>query len=54
LPVTQSGVSAANVVATIEVPAIHHGSDRPEAKNSTKPELARRANRRPMPSDSAK
>jgi len=27
-----SGVSAANVVATIDVPASHQGSDRPETK----------------------
>ncbi len=33
-PVTTSGVSAANVVATIEVPASHHGTLRPERKNS--------------------
>jgi hypothetical protein len=30
-----SGVSAAKVVATIEVPASHQGSRRPAAKNST-------------------
>ena len=34
MPVTASGVSAANVVATIEVPASHHGMFRPERKNS--------------------
>ena len=33
-PVTASGVSAANVVATIEVPASHQGTLRPERKNS--------------------
>src|SRR6185503_17990894 len=33
-PVTASGVSAANVVATIEVPANHHGTLRPDRKNS--------------------
>ena len=32
-PVTTSGVSAAKVVATIDVPATHHGSVRPERKN---------------------
>src|SRR6186997_3304186 len=32
--VTQFGVSLANVVATIERPANHHGTERPEAKNS--------------------
>ena len=34
MPVTTSGVSAANVVATIDVPASHHGTFRPERKNS--------------------
>ena len=32
--VTQFGVSLLKVVATIESPASHHGTDRPEAKNS--------------------
>ena len=32
--VTQFGVSDENVVATIDRPASHHGTDRPEAKNS--------------------
>ena len=32
--VTQFGVSLLNVVATIDSPASHHGTDRPEAKNS--------------------
>src|SRR6185295_13492364 len=32
--VTQLGVSLAKVVATIDSPASHHGTDRPEAKNS--------------------
>src|SRR5215471_893125 len=32
--VTQFGVSLLNVVATIESPASHHGTDRPDAKNS--------------------
>ena len=32
--VTQFGVSELNVVATIDNPASHHGTDRPEAKNS--------------------
>ena len=35
MPVTASGVSAAKVVATIEVPASHHGTSRPERKNSS-------------------
>ena len=32
--VTRFGVSLENVVATMEMPASHHGTDRPEAKNS--------------------
>ena len=32
--VTQFGVSLLKVVATIDRPASHHGTDRPEAKNS--------------------
>src|SRR3954470_7690054 len=32
--VTQLGVSLLNVVATIDNPASHHGTARPEAKNS--------------------
>src|SRR5918994_4811424 len=32
--VTQFGVSLLNVVATIDRPASHHGTDRPDAKNS--------------------
>jgi hypothetical protein len=32
--VTRFGVSLLNVVATIESPANHHGTERPEAKNS--------------------
>ena len=31
---TQFGVSLLNVVATIDNPASHHGTDRPDAKNS--------------------
>src|SRR5919206_3743638 len=31
---TRFGVSLENVVATIERPASHHGTERPEAKNS--------------------
>ena len=31
---TRFGVSLENVVATIESPASHHGTERPEAKNS--------------------
>ena len=33
-PVTTSGVSAAKVVATMEVPASHQGTLRPDRKNS--------------------
>ncbi len=40
--VTASGVSTANVVATIDVPASHQGSDRPPTKNSVIDEPARR------------
>ena len=42
-PVTSSGVSAANVVATIDVPASHQGTSRPERKNSLVLPRARRA-----------
>ena len=31
---TRLGVSLENVVATMEMPASHHGTERPEAKNS--------------------
>ena len=41
--VTASGVSAANVVATIDVPASHQGRSRPERKNSSMLPPARRA-----------
>ena len=34
MPVTARGVSAAKVVATMEVPASHQGMLRPERKNS--------------------
>ena len=36
-------MSVEKVVATIEVPISHHGAERPEAKNSAVPVLARRA-----------
>ncbi len=42
IPVTASGVSAAKVVATIDVPASHHGAFRPDRKNSETFWLARR------------
>ena len=41
IPVTASGVSAAKVVATMEVPASHHGTLRPERKNSSTLDCAR-------------
>src|SRR3954469_15166268 len=41
--VTRFGVSLENVVATIESPASHHGTERPEAKNSEVFLLERRA-----------
>ena len=31
---TRFGVSLENVVATMDIPASHHGTDRPDAKNS--------------------
>src|SRR4051812_39825590 len=34
MSVTSKGVSLANVVATIDSPASHQGTDRPETKNS--------------------
>src|ERR671911_144483 len=34
ISVTRLGVSLLNVVATIDSPASHHGTERPEAKNS--------------------
>jgi hypothetical protein len=34
MSVTRFGVSLLKVVATIESPASHHGTDRPDAKNS--------------------
>src|SRR5919106_6372842 len=53
-PVTTSGVSTEKEVATIDVPASHHGRSRPETKNSAVDELARRTNHRPTPSEKAK
>ena len=43
MPVTTSGVSAAKVVATIDVPASHQGTSRPDRKNSVVLPRARRA-----------
>ena len=42
MPVTARGVSAAKLVATIDVPAIHQGSVRPERKYSVVSRPARR------------
>ena len=53
-PVTASGVSAAKVVATIEMPASHHGTLRPERKNSPRLWPPRRAKASPMPRLTAK
>src|SRR5919108_6230849 len=53
-PATASGVSTANVVATIEVPASHHGRARPERKNSLMLRPARRVYARPTAAESAK
>ncbi len=47
-PVTASGVSAAKVVATMEVPAIHQGSERPERKNELRSRPARLRKNRPI------
>ncbi len=50
IPVTASGVSAANEVATIDVPASHQGAFRPERKNSLVLPRARREYSSPIPS----
>jgi hypothetical protein len=42
-----SGVSLTKVVATIDVPAMHHGSERPERKNCSTSRPARRAKTTP-------
>ena len=42
------GVSAAKLVATIDVPAMYHGSDRPATKNSATPFPACLAKARPI------
>ena len=49
-PAIASGVSAANVVATIDVPANHQGSALPAAKNETVLAAALRACQAPQPS----
>ena len=46
MSVTRFGVSLLNVVATIESPASHHGTARPETKNSDVFFPARRAKNR--------
>ena len=53
-PVTTSGVSAANVVATIAAPASHHGTWRPERKYSSRLSPPRFVKMKPMTVDSAK
>src|SRR5689334_23944550 len=53
-PVTTSGVSAAKVVATIEAPASHHGTARPEMKYSLRLSPPRFVNAKPMPAESRK
>src|SRR6185437_10029200 len=50
MSVTRFGVSLLNVVATIDRPASHHGTARPEAKNS----VVLRPARRPKNSAGAK
>src|SRR5215469_4828312 len=42
ISVTRFGVSLLKVVATIDNPASHHGTERPETKNSEVSLLARR------------
>src|SRR5690349_9334695 len=53
-PVTTSGVSAANVVATIDAPASHHGTWRPEMKYSLRLSPPRRVKANPIAPDSTK
>src|SRR6185437_11744653 len=53
-PVTTSGVSAANVVATIDAPASHHGTARPEMKYSDRLSPPRLVNANPIPAESRK
>ena len=52
--VTASGVSTANVVATIDVPASHQGSERPPMKYSVMDEPARRDMATPIPAANTK
>src|SRR5262245_35054348 len=53
-PVTTSGVSAANVVATIDAPASHQGTARPEMKYSLRLSPPRFVKANPMPADRMK
>src|SRR5689334_6223453 len=53
-PVTTSGVSAANVVATMDAPASHHGTWRPEMKYSLKLSPPRRVKAKPIPAERMK
>ena len=53
-PVTTSGVSAAKVVATMLVPASHHGTWRPDRKYSSRLSPPRFVKMKPMSVDSAK
>ncbi len=53
-PVTSRGVSAANVVATMEVPASHHGTSRPDRKYSDRLSPARFVKTRPIVVENAK
>jgi len=48
-PDTTIGVSAANVVATIDVPSAHHGRFRPDRKYSLRSLPARFAYQSPTP-----
>ena len=48
-PVTAKGVSAAKVVATIDVPANHQGNERPETKYSLRLRPARKLKATPIP-----
>ena len=48
IPVTARGVSAANVVATMLVPASHHETLRPPTKNSSAEPVARFRYQRPI------
>ena len=53
-PVTASGVSAEKVVATIDVPAIHQGTPRPETKKSARLFWARPRRLQATPKERAK